>query len=451
MLKAIEQGKICQVYLVFGDRFLCRQVVDQLLEALIPDQQARSQNVRNIDGDQEDQLDTLNNLKSYSLFGGRQVFRVNDSRLFHSKSVAKSIWQKAKKAGEAKDVRLAGIYLKQLAEAGGLPVDELADLSAAKWKSIFSFARPQETMAWLDSALASIEQAGGGAAAAAGSDNADLYMHAIEAGIPDGNILILQADTVDKRKRFYKFLLKNGIVADLSVDTGSSKMARNDQEAVLKELIAKTLESFHKTIESRAIPALLERVGFHPVAVVRETEKLALYVGESPTISLQDLEAIVGRTREDALYELTEAFADRNLDKALLVSARLFESGVHPLVLVSGLRNMIKKLMLVRSFRESAPPVFVEGMTFAVFQKGYLPELKEVKDEWLNQLPTHPYALFMLFEKAKSHALSDLFAGLAGILQAEHLLKSSSLPAALIFENFLLQSMAKASGPQRTG
>ncbi len=438
LLAAIKQGKPCPLYLLIGDRYLCQQVAEQLAEVLLPEPKARGQNINMIDGDQEDPLNTLGLLKTYSLFGGRQIFRVSGSKLFHSKEVAKAIWDKSRKAYEKNDGRQASLYLGHLAAIAQVPVHELAELSDSQWQAAFAFAKPD--VGWLPKALAEAEGESSGRAGN-GSEPAEQYMAALEAGWPEDNILMLLAETVDKRKKFYKGLQKSGVVIDLVVSEGSSKTARTEQDAVLTDLIRQTLTEFGKTMEPRAVPVLLERVGFHPVAVVRETEKLALYVGEAPQVTLADLMAVVGRTREEALFELTEAFADLDLTRSLTIAGRLYDSGVHPLAMISGLRNQLRKLMLVASLRQGGPPEYVDGMTFAVFQKGYLPALKSGKEEWLNQLPTHPYALYMMFSKAGKHTIPRLGEALAKLLQAEFKLKSTSLPPLLVLEHFFWQVM----------
>lgn len=439
MLKAVGQGKVSSIYLIVGDRFLCSQIADRLVSVLVPDQAAR-QHVNLIDGDREDLVKTLASLKTYSMFPGNQITRVSDTRLFHSKAVAQAIWERAKNAYVKKELKRAQSYLHQMAVIAQQKIEDLAELSPSVWKNQFSFAKPQE-IGWLKELSTIQESEATFEGKAPENDPADIFREAFEAGIPESNILILLAETVDKRKKLYKFIDKNGVVADLSVAEGSSKAARSDQEAVLKSLINETLTEFGKKIEPQAVIELLERVGFHPVAVVRETEKLALYVGGSPVVTVESIREIVGRTREDALFELTEAYSEQQLNKTILITQRLFNDGVHPLVLVSGLRNHLKKLLLVRSIQESEALSYVPNMSFAVFQKGYLPELKVAKEEWMGMLPTHPYALYMMFNKAGQKSIASLAAKLSELLKVEHCLKSSSVSPQIFFERFLWKTL----------
>jgi DNA polymerase-3 subunit delta len=443
VLKAIQQ-KPPQICLIFGDRFLCRKAAGKIIAALVPDAAARGDAVYAIDGDREEPLKTLAQLKSYNLFGGRRIYQVNGSKLFHSRAVAKGIWDKAQKAWQKKDIEAAGRYIAQLAAVGHAAAGELAALPDGNWRQSFGFPKPQGSLAWIDEAAALCPQ-DAGEGKKEGSPNAVTaqYEAALTAGIPDGNILILLAETVDKRKKFYKFIYKHGLILDLAVDPGASKGARTDQDTVLQGLIRQTLAEFGKDMEPAAMRALIERVGFHPVAIVRETEKLALYADSAARISMRDLQEVVGRTREDAIFEFTEACTDFDLERALLLATRLLEAGVYPLALVAALRNHFRKLLLVRSFIDSSRPVFVPGMTFAVFQKGYLPELKETRPEQLAELPGHPYALYMMFARARKLAVAGLLVWLRELLALELSLKSSGQSPALLFDRFLIGALAK--------
>ena len=118
------------------------------------------------------------------------------------------------------------------------------------------------------------------------------------------------------------------------------------------------------------------------MAVVIEAEKLALYVADRKTITRNDIDAIIGRTREEALYELTESVTSGKLEDGLLILAHLQDNGVHGLAILATLRNHFKKLLLVHSLQGLQSPAYTKSLSFPVFQKSYLPKLKEGRDEW---------------------------------------------------------------------
>lgn len=397
--------------------------------------------VHGIDGDQEDPGRTLGQIMNFSLLPGLQLYRVTDSRLFHSKVVAKDIWAKAVQAHETGRPGPARQQIKSLADLAALGGDEtLADLSPGQWQQLFDFAKPTGDLAWVDRLL-SEARSGSGARNTGAATFADRYVAAFDKGVPGQNYLLLSAENVDKRKQLFTFIKKNGLVVDCSIDSGAGAAAQKEQKEVLREMVKKTLDSFQKKIEPRAMEMLFERVGFHPVAVVMELEKVALFVQDRPLISCADLEAMVGRTREDALFELTEAFGKRQVASTLVILGRLLENGIHGLAILSTMRNYIRKMLLFRSLQLQASPSWQRGMQAKQFQDVYLPALKE-KGEWGEMLKGHPYALYMSFKKAEEFSCPVLKEWLALLLKTEFQLKGSPLPPTLLLEELFLAMFA---------
>ena len=188
---------------------------------------------------------------------------------------------------------------------------------------------------------------------------------------------------------------------------------------------------------------LFERVGFHPVAVVMELRKVMLSIGDRRQITRDDLDALVGRTRQEALFELTGAITSRNLEQTLTIGSRLEENGVHPLAVVATLRNFVRGLLLCRTLQDQPRLRFSPTMSAATFQQQYLPLLKEC-EPWKKEFSGHPYALYMQFKTAAGYSLNTLCQWMRLLLDAEIRLKGSSVDAALILQHLLLSMLAPA-------
>lgn len=445
LLKAIARGEQAQVYLVVGERYLCQQAAGEIVGHLLPDEGMRAASLTQLDGEQEEPGQTLNQLRTYSLFGGKRVIKVSDSRLLFSKVVGKTLWERAAQNQENNDFAAAGRCLRQFLELEGLAVGELLELSASAWQAQLGFARPDGDLGWVGQLLGSGPAASG--AKGGGGDVSDLYMAALREGLPGGNILILTAEAADKRKKLYKCIAEVGVVVDLTVDAGGGRAAEKVRTEVLEEAVRKTLGGLGRSIEPKALAVLLERVGFHPVAAVLESEKLALFAGERKSITLADVNEVVGRTREEAIFELNEAVANQDLAAALLIAGRLREGGTHPLAIIAALRNHLRKLLVVRSLQEVDNPAYSAGFSAQAFESGYLDRLKKGRTTpWPKELPSHPYALFMLFKKAEKFTIARLTAALAELLAAEYRLKSSGLSERLVLDDLLLRLLRSPSG-----
>ena len=166
-------------------------------------------------------------------------------------------------------------------------------------------------------------------------------------------------------------------MVDLSVEGGSGARAQKEQKAVLQDLVRQTLAEQNKTMASGLTDLLVERVGFHPVAVVMELRKMMTYIGERRQINRDDLDLLVGRTRQEALFELTAALARGDREQALVVADRLQGNGIHPLAVVATLRNFVRGLLLCRALLEQPEVGYQSTMTAAAFQQNCLPRLKE--------------------------------------------------------------------------
>ncbi len=420
-----------QVFLFCGEHFLVHQSVQRLLTVM---EEKEPITINRIDGSSEESTVTLGRLHSYSLLPGRQVYWVDDSRLFHSKVVAAELWKKAKTAYEDGKENIAVRNLHALVEAVGLKIvtpTPLEEILEDEWRKLFDFERPS-SLQWADSLLFQTrDRIKKGAAS-----QVDIWLDAFKKGFPATNTLILTAETVDKRHRLYKWIKKNALIVDCAVDVGSSSAAQKVQKGVLQELLQTTLKEFGKKIDHRCVELFLERVGFNPIAVVNEALKLVFYSGDRAVITPDDVESMVGRSREDALYELTDAIGKRNVPLAAAILNRLLYQGVYGLVIIATLRNYTRKHLLFRTMQLSSTPRWRHGMQAREFQQKYLPLLKE-KEEWRPHLSGHPYALFLGFSKAAEFSVESLKQRLKCILQAEYRLKGSPIPQKIILEELV--------------
>jgi len=423
------------VYLFVGDRFLCRKAAEKVSVALLAD--GGTEHV--LDGEEEDTASLAARLRSLSLLPGRQIYRVTDTRIFHSKKVAKGLWNKVSAAREAGDEQELKKRLATFLGAAGLDPgkegDNPAEFGQNEWKKTFDFPHPGGDLSWITSLLP--EMKGGGTVP--GTDQTDLLLETLQNGIPASNILFLLAEEVDKRKKFYKYLKKEQVIVDLGVEQGASARAQKAQKSVLAGLINQTLAEMGKTMAPGVMDQLLDRVGFYPVAVVMETEKLCLAIGERSRIELADLEALVGRTRQDALFELTGALGKKQLGEALVLCNRLLDNGIHPLAIIATLRNFTRNLLLFRALQDQPRYGYSATMPPQVFQQQCLPLLKE-NDRWSKEIKGHPYALYMQFRTAASFPLARLRQWPNQILAAEMRLKGSPITPETILHH-LLHSM----------
>ncbi len=429
--KAMPDPRQGQIFLFFGERYLCRQSATQLQESLAT---TTPLNLNPVDGDNEEPKTTLARIHSYSLLPGRQLYFVTDSRLFHSKTVLDTLWEKAASANAENKPRIALKNLRALVETAELPIDTptpLSELTGPRWKKLFGFDKPAEELSWADSALFQNRDE----VKTSGSSPADRYLQSFKKGLPAETLLILTAETVDKRHKLFTWIKKNAFVIDCTLAAGASRAAEESQKGVLREMMLSTLSEFDKKIDSHAIDLFFDRVGNHPVAVVMETEKLAHYAGDRQTITMADLDAMVSRNREDAIYELTGALDNRDAAQTLAILNRLLDQGVHGLAILSTLRNHIRRHLILRTIQLNSSG-WRHGIPFREFKQNYLPALEE-EEKFKPHLGGHPYPLYLNFTRAATFTPTSLKQRLSLILKTEYRLKGSGLPPQLLLDELL--------------
>lgn len=441
-LPKLTENSGVSCFLFFGERFLCKQASDELITHLLS---AGPGTVHAIDGDEEDSQQTLGRLLSFSLLPGLQIYRVSDSQLFGPKKKNDQIWPKVEKALLAGNQGRCARLLTSMLQSAGLDLSDppsLQEMSKTLWKEKFGFEKPGGDLSWSVPLLAGV----GSRKKAAPSDLASQYLEVLKKGLPKNNILLLTASSVDKRKSLFTFFKKNGLIVDCSVDEGGSSAAQSAQKDVIREMMGKTLKEFHKSIEPKGVEIFFQRVGFHPVAVVTETEKLCHFVGDSPNITVEDLEEMVANNREGALFELTDAFGKRQTGKTLTILSRLLDQNIHGLAILATMRNFLRRMLQIRAIQNHPEHRWQQGMNARQFQNHYLAGLK-ASGQWGDLIKGHPYALYMNFTCASRYSLNGLKRWMVLLLNAEYRLKGSPVPQKLVLEELFL---AMLKGTPRT-
>ena len=123
----------------------------------------------------------------------------------------------------------------------------------------------------------------------------------------------------------------------------------------MQERLQTKLASHKKKMDKIAREALFERVGFDLRTLSNSLDKLIHYVGERSAIQTTDVQAVLERTRQDPIYTLTNAVADRSVHDALFYLNSLLSEGLHPLQILAGIVNQTRKLLIAKDSLERLP------------------------------------------------------------------------------------------------
>ncbi|MCX5881666.1 MAG: hypothetical protein NTU74_07665 [Deltaproteobacteria bacterium] len=482
-LKAASSSRpLPPVILIFGDELLYKSALQTLLDVMIhPDKQAFI--YEPVDGIPENVYPVIEKINTYSFFSGQKIVGFLDTRIFYAKKNAADILEKAREAHNGKDLKTAARYFFSLLSVMGLSFDDVRD------KIYTGLNMDMDAVgdtAWLDSLVDYCAE--NPSMETSGEDPAKTLQQAIERGFPKGNHLILTSDMVDKRKGLYKAILEKGLAVDCSVPKGETWADRQAQGAVLTGQMKTILAPFGKTLDKAAFQKLVDMTGFDLRMFAGNLEKLVQYVGDRKTIAVEDVESALPRTRQDPVFELTNAVTDRKYESASFYLKSLLSRGFFPLQIIAAIINQMRKVLIVKDFLESPAGNFWQsGFTFDQFKKQFtqtiLPALQAHDTilitrlgEWETQLhpksesdapppdkkkkkkvqtekkpaqpatdmllakqPASPYPLYLLMQKSDHFSRTDLIQAIISLAQANLSLKSSNLNPELILDRLILK------------
>jgi DNA polymerase-3 subunit delta len=133
---------------------------------------------------------------------------------------------------------------------------------------------------------------------------------------------------------------------------------------------------YGKRIAFPAAQRLVGAVGADLQRVDNELQKLAIYVGDRPSIEAADVEALVGADRSRTVFELADAVGRKRLADALRIARHLLHEGDRPPTLISQIHRHFRRIMLAKELlAQGMPDASVAGsirmppIFFADFKK----------------------------------------------------------------------------------
>ena len=460
------------VYLIYGEEVLTKGVFDALLNAMIPVSK-RNINYEPLDGTHENIHEVINRVNTFSLLPGTKVVALRESKIFYGRQDKAQLLDNAKKAFEDNNIKKAAEHILSMMGIFDLSFE---DMDKPSRKKILGSPNAGETDdVWLDEIMAYCRQHDRTVPVA--RDDCRVLKRAVEKGFPKHNHLIITTDTVDKRRGLYKSISDKGMVVDCSVPKGARRADQIAQEAVLVEKMNAILAAGDKTMNQTTYLALYEMTGFDLRTFCHNLEKLVNWVGDRVEITIKDVTSVLKRTKQDPIYELTNALADRSSDSALFFLDSLLSSGIHPLQVLTALINQIRKLLLAKGFTNSPQgKEWQRGCTYTYFQKQIIPAIVDYDRKLMDQLktwqtmlndeansqsngspkkgrkvkhkattdlfiaknPKNPYPIFLLLKKSDGFSQDKLIHALEALGEADKKLKTSSRPPKLVLETAIL-------------
>jgi DNA polymerase III subunit delta len=158
------------------------------------------------------------------------------------------------------------------------------------------------------------------------------------ANVSKRSLLILQAEEVDHRKKFYKTLREKHCVAEFPKLKGMA----------LEHWAESFIRKQGYRISSALIKRIVELVGSDLQTLSSELEKLILSSGKEKDISNTAVEDLVRSSRQHGIFELINAIGQRDRVGALRSLANLLGMGEHPLVIVTMMARHCRQILIAK-------------------------------------------------------------------------------------------------------
>ncbi len=462
------------VFLIFGEEFLYQEAVRLIVNAIIPDKAAQRQNYDVIHPkDQGDMVGIIDQMNTYSFFSGKKIIELRDATLFVSRQNQDNQVQRVRQNFDDSGPEKAAPLFLNLLSRLQLDLSGLTDAAIMdKFGSEDDLAADVEWVKKLAAFCRETHQA-----VPAASDDAERLKAAIERGFPQNNFLIISTDTIDKRKGLYKTIKNCGVIIDCSVAKGNKKADQDEQRRLLQQHAHRLLVKHGKEIDATAFDNMFQMTGFDLRTFTNSLEKLIDYAKGRERITAGDVQAVLTRTKQDPVYELTGAVSERDTVKSLYHVNSLLSSGYHYLQVLTAITNQIRKLMITRGFLESSSGgAWQAGMGFDRFKSQILPLVVKHDETVIRQVqahqmafkgdgeisrqdtktspktatdliiaknPNNPYPVYQQFLRSDKYTTAELCRALDCLHQADVKLKTTGQSPVLVLEELVLKICEK--------
>lgn len=441
VLAELKRGKSIPCYLLWGDdEFSLHEALEKMAQALIPAAHDRELNLFVTDGEHEDIDQLCETLITPPLLPGLKVVIVRNTRLFQTRNILAPLIRRILERLEADPARAAADFLHFL-QITGLQLDDLRDggwrkIDDEAWRRIVPDDSGEARDAWLPRAI-ELAVSLGNMTEKERTEETDRLERILTGGMAEGNCLILTAEAVDRRKKLFKTISSVGKILSFTKVRGEAR-----QQQAVQEMAGEMLRRTGKRLSSGAWSALGQKTGFDLRESIGAIGKLITYAGEKTQIEAEDVEAVVGRTKEDTVFNLTGALSGRNLSLALRTLHELLDQGLHPqmimTMIIREIRFLFQAKLLIASGRLGT---FQPNMDYGRFQKTVHPAIKQLSSDGTETIAIasqHPFVVYQALKNAGRFTRAELTDFLDLLVRTDLALKTTGQDPRLLLERILI-------------
>jgi len=171
----------------------------------------------------------------------------------------------------------------------------------------------------------------------------------IENGLGSEVTFLISATDVDKRRSFYKWLVKR---AELQVfDRLDSSRSGWEEEA--SEIVQRHAKERKLQFDDDALDLFVLLTGGDTRQIENELEKIDTFLSKDRTVRVDVVRELVPLSRAGVIFELSNALASRDLELALTLVRRLLDQGEGAIgILLVAIVPTVRNLLLAKDLME---------------------------------------------------------------------------------------------------
>ncbi|MBN2016812.1 MAG: DNA polymerase III subunit delta [Candidatus Cloacimonetes bacterium] len=166
-------------------------------------------------------------------------------------------------------------------------------------------------------------------------------------------VLVIEADKVNTYSGLYAKIAK-------LADTYYFYHPYNESEAI--RFLREESVALNKSIDNDAARIMVDYIGLDCQELHSELEKVALYSGGRNHITPEDVQACIGASKGNTIYELQGALTQRNFQQAMKVLENLMANNMSPVLIVIMLTRFYTTLwdILIQRFQQNRSKTEIE-------------------------------------------------------------------------------------------
>lgn len=159
--------------------------------------------------------------------------------------------------------------------------------------------------------------------------------------------LVLQAAKPDLRRKFF---------GELKKQPGSLEFKKL-YDNKLVPFITSEAQIQGKKIDGAGAEMLAFMVGNNLQELVSQVEKAALYAGNRPIITVEDIKIIVSQSKSFTAFELARFVGEKNLAKSLATLQSMLQNGEEAIMMLGALASHFRRIWRIRELLEQKLPL----------------------------------------------------------------------------------------------